>query len=73
MSRSWKKSPVHGITCAESEKSDKKRWHRAYRRAAKQAIESDPPLHHREFSDPWSMAKDGKRYDGELRREWLRK
>lgn len=65
MSRSKRKSPITGITTASSERFDKSKWHRRFRRAENQRIESSPesePHHIRQFADPWSMAKDGKRY-----------
>lgn len=66
MSRSFTHSPAGGISCALSEKDDKRSWHRAYRRACAIALvqgnELLPTI--REESDPWVMAKDGKRWDG---------
>lgn len=38
MSRSRKKHPVHPFCSAESEKDDKRRSHRRFRRAVRQAI-----------------------------------
>lgn len=63
MSRSRRRTPIRGITSAESEKSDKQTSHRKLRRAVRQrALEIDTllPLE-RELTDPWSMAKDGKK------------
>jgi hypothetical protein len=61
MSRSYRKTPVCGITTARSEKQDKAIAHGRIRAALKSA-ESEF-----EFSgirklkqDPWSMGKDGK-------------
>lgn len=68
MSRSRKKSPVHGVTIAESEKKDKKAWHSKLRHTVKQILSKvgfdnmedvQLPLE-KEVSDPWNMAKDGK-------------
>ncbi len=62
MGKSYRRTPIFGHTTSISEKSDKKRWHRAFRRASKQSPEA---LHYpdvRANSNPWSMAKDGKRY-----------
>lgn len=64
MSRSRKKTPISGITTSESEKDEKKAWHRVYRRKVNSRIrnaegEADLP-HFRSVSDPWSMSKDGK-------------
>lgn len=65
MSRSRRKSPCSGITCSDSEKDDKRIWHRRYRHACKQAIaiegvELEFLPHFRNLSDVWSMDKDGK-------------
>ncbi|MBD1590316.1 hypothetical protein [Pseudomonas typographi] len=65
MSRSRRKTPIFSITTAESEAFDKACCHRAFRRAENQRLQSDPesdPHHFREFSDPWSMQKDGKHW-----------
>lgn len=59
MSRSRKKTPICGHTLKESEKEDKKLWHRAWRRKQKQ---TDELIDKREVSNVWSMSKDGKQY-----------
>lgn len=66
MSRSRRKTPVQGITTAQSEKSDKRAYNRRFRRATKQAVQHSPsdevmPIL-REHSDPWGMSKDGKHW-----------
>ena len=73
MSRSFKKTPIHGITMARSEKSDKAIANRKLRRAVKRSInlhEEIQPLV-REVSSVWTFSKDGKRFfiDGELMRK----
>lgn len=78
MSRSRRKTPIRGFTTASSEAFDKAYWHRAFRRAENQRLCTNPESesHHiREFSDPWSMQKDGKCYWGDEHRyaKWLRK
>jgi hypothetical protein len=70
MSRSVKHSPFCGFTTAESEKSDKKMWHRALRSKEKirlsktlnnlDEIDSYIPLTENDAINPWCMAKDGK-------------
>ena len=63
MARSKRKTPVRGITTAESEKDDKVASHRKARRVVKQAIEPglEAPLPlERELTNSWSLAKDGK-------------
>lgn len=73
MSRSRKKAPVTGFTTCRSEKADKRAWHRAFRRAARQSEDAGEHLRQREFSDPWVMGKDGKCWWGNGRPELLRK
>lgn len=71
MSRSFKKTPITG-NARFSEKDDKKKWHRAFRKKSKDLI------HHSHFdvdelentifpieedvSNPCTMSKDGKHY-----------
>ncbi|MBX9948638.1 MAG: hypothetical protein K2Y39_05730 [Candidatus Obscuribacterales bacterium] len=66
MSKSFRKSPICGITTAESEKKDKQLAHRRERRIVRQILGSDPlrPVlpHRREVSNVWSFDKDGKQY-----------
>ena len=79
MSRSYKKVPVAGHTNADSEKSDKKIWHRKFRHKTKDILRS---MHNDmelmddvimpiedDVSSPSSMSKDGKTYLG----DWLKK
>lgn len=77
MSRSVKKTPAGGITTSDSEKYDKKKWHKRLRQKTKQMLTSTrydesemsdailPEVH--DVSDPWNMSKDGKSYYGEER------
>ena len=81
MSRSYKKTPVTGHTGADSEKTDKKIWHRRFRHKTKDIIRS--MYNHNDVesiddivmpveddvSSTWSMSKDGKSYLG----NWLKK
>lgn len=66
MSRSFKKNPIIGMTCAESEKDDKQKANRRYRRVSKILLEVkqddfvDPFKH--QFGSAWSFAKDGRQY-----------
>jgi hypothetical protein len=66
MSRSRKKTPIHGITTARSEKQDKRHANRALRARARSSMahgdEVAPAL--REVSDVWCMDKDGKVWSG---------
>lgn len=68
MSHSRRRTPMAGITTAESERRDKQAASRRIRRAVKLAVGFEPCAdilpHERELSDPWDMAKDGKqRFD----------
>jgi hypothetical protein len=70
MSRSYKKHAVTGISCAESDKSDKQSANRKLRHKIKQLvlkfevidfkINNLPKL--REISSTWCFAKDGKHF-----------
>jgi len=65
MSRSRKKNPMCGHTCADSEKADKKLWHSRMRARERDRLITNPEgettLEH-EVSNPYSFAKDGKQY-----------
>jgi hypothetical protein len=70
MARSRRKTPIAGVTSAESEKQDKAASHRVYRRTLKQvitpALETPLPTE-KQLTNPWSMAKEGKsRYDPDM-------
>ena len=62
MSRSYRKTPKHGVADT-SEKRDKKRWHKKFRRKEHLALISglEPPTDPNEVVNVWDMAKDGKR------------
>lgn len=66
MSRSYRKNPAGGVTCCKSEKRDKQRGNRCYRKRVRMAIlrglEVMPVVN--EFYRVWSMGKDGKRWYG---------
>jgi hypothetical protein len=65
MSRSYRKKPIRSITTAQSEKKDKKMWHRKLRRKCRSEIENGAEVlpHFREISNVWDFQKDGKCYD----------
>ncbi|MFO0452608.1 MAG: hypothetical protein ACK52I_28805 [Pseudomonadota bacterium] len=67
MTRSRRKHPAGGLTSAPSDKADKVRAHRRERRVVRERIHAEKEEarmpHRRELSDPWTYAKDGKRYD----------
>jgi len=68
MARSKKKHAVTGITCAETEKEDKRRARRKLRRinrvlaATATDVEDVPQKLLREVSNVWMFDKDGKRW-----------
>lgn len=68
MSRSKRKSPILGITTAETEAADKAKWHRRHRREERARLTAEGQEYvarsHREHSSPWLMDKDGKKYWG---------
>jgi hypothetical protein len=69
MSRSKRRSPVHGVTKARSEKLFKQTTNRTLRQKQKKALQVDPetavlPVRGREATDIWDSAKEGKnRFD----------
>lgn len=69
MSRSYRKTPISGITTAVSEKEDKRRCNRSWRRKIKQAIFHEREIMpiQREVMNVWSMNKDGKRWWGHMK------
>lgn len=79
MSRSFKKTPVCGITCARSEAWCKKNWHSRFRHSAKEKLKycSDYDgfidVDFREVSNPWAMAKDGRQFIDLVKRPYLAK
>lgn len=64
-----------GFTTAVSEKLDKRQWHKRFRMALSQQRDADesPSVSHRQVSDPWGMAKDGKQYLKKFNRKWMMK
>ncbi|WP_050455352.1 hypothetical protein [Candidatus Burkholderia verschuerenii] len=77
MSRSRRKTPIRGITTAETEAEDKAIWHRRHRRIEDARLKTAGPdfvAHHRnQHSSTWVMDKDGKQYFGSRYPELLRK
>ena len=64
MSRSYRKTKIFGIA-ATSEKSDKRRANRIFRRFNKSMVKKDSDklwFNMSEAMNVWSMAKDGKTY-----------
>ena len=75
MARSYRRTPIFGITTARSEKQDKKLANRRLRRKVKTCLangdEQLPLL--REVSNVWSFDKDGKAYWADACVEDMRK
>jgi hypothetical protein len=62
MSRSRRKTPIAGITTAESDKAFKVAEHRRERRTVNAALNTAEDLPHTKlFGNPWASEKDGKR------------
>lgn len=63
MSRSYRKNPISGNACAESEKKEKTLANRALRRINKVELQKDTEIFSlkREISDVWCFPKDGKK------------
>ena len=69
MSRSRKKYPITGITTAETEKEFKQQEHQRERARVRTAladldVEGEVLPDSKQFGNPWSGPKDGKRYHG---------
>jgi len=64
VTRSRRERPFGALSGCESEKGDKRIWHRIFRRVNRQLLAkgaaSDLLKAEREVSNPWSMGKDGK-------------
>lgn len=79
MSRSRKKTPICGITTAESEKEDKRYCNRKMRRKSKSILkytqdQDKLPIDKNEIMNVWDMAKDGRQeFDPEEHPEIMRK
>lgn len=77
MSRSKRKTPITGIATAETEKAEKAAWHRRHRHAEKVRLNRAGTEYvgrsHKEYSNPWSMSKDGKKYWAKAQPSLMRK
>lgn len=64
MARSVRKTKIFGITTAETEKQDKRRWNRTFRKVSKKLIrlEKEAPVKIHSVTNVWDGAKDGKQY-----------
>lgn len=77
MSRSRKKTPIIGFTCARSDKPWKARAARSFRHAASQALRDGEnallPVKRWAVVNPYDAPKDGKHWIGAGEARWLRK
>ena len=73
MSRSYKKTPICGITTSESEKQDKQIANRRFRRNSRQLVRigKEPPLRTREVSNVYTFDKDGRQYFSVIKYPYL--
>lgn len=63
MSRSYRKTPICGITTAASDKAFKKAEHKRARRALSACdLASDDPPADKQYGNPWGAPKDGKQW-----------
>lgn len=62
MSRSRKRTPIRGMTTAESDKPFKRIEHRRERRVVRSRILDEDLPSPKAFGNPWKSDKDGKRY-----------
>lgn len=71
MARSFRRTPIFGNTTAQSESTDKRIANRRWRSAVRCALTAgdDDIPHRREKTNPWDMAKDGKRWMGRVARK----
>jgi hypothetical protein len=75
MSRSRRRTKIHGITTAKSEKENKRDANRKFRRILKQKVKLNETIlpEIREITNIWTFDKDGKRYNPEMDKKDLRK
>jgi hypothetical protein len=78
VSRSHRKSPITGITTAESDhcwkKADARKLRRRVRQHLKSTLDGDRFAGKRwDLVNPWSSDKDGKRYHAAPDPRWMRK
>ncbi|MBM7069705.1 hypothetical protein [Actibacterium sp. 188UL27-1] len=75
MSRSRRKTPITGITKAESDKRFKEAEHKRERRRLKAAdLTEETPPDPKAFGNPWASDKDGKhRIDPDKFPDFMRK
>jgi hypothetical protein len=81
MSKSYKKNPFGGFTSSSSEKSDKKQFHKKYRRVFNKALrefdieeQESIEIDENEVSNPFNWSKDGKQYFGNCKdKDWYSK
>jgi hypothetical protein len=75
LSRSYRRTPIFGITTSRSEKQDKRFANRRLRRKVKSCVvtgDEELPLL-REVSNVWTFDKDGKAYWSHGRKKDMRK
>lgn len=74
MSKSYKHTPICGITTSKSEKQDKLQAHKKFRRKVKKVMKEGKeilPLV-REVSNIFSFSKDGKYWFGDLKNNFTK-
>lgn len=77
MSRSKRRMPLIGLTCAQSDKPFKIDEHRKERRTSRALLQvthdpDDRRLHSKVYGDTWNSPKDGKQWV-DPKSKWMRK
>ncbi len=75
MSRSVRKTKIFGYTTAKTEKQDKRRWNRTFRKVSKKLIRlgKDAPIKLQGVTNVWDGAKDGRQYYHNATKKDMRK
>lgn len=78
MSRSYRHTPIFGVTTSASERQYKAAAHQRERHHVRQRLriamdDTDRRLHREPFGNPWAGPKDGKVYCSDVQRRDMRK
>lgn len=75
MARSLRKTKIFGFTYTETEKQDKRRWNRRFRKISKKLIrlDKDAPIKIQGITNRYDGAKDGRRYWSNAPKKEMRK
>ncbi|WP_316805913.1 hypothetical protein [Pedobacter agri] len=75
MSRSVRKTPIFGNAYGNSEKQDKRKWNRVFRKFCRKLIlkGNEAPIKISAVTDVWDGNKDGKRFRRNVGKKDMRK